>query len=241
MIVTAPSRPASAPVAAPIRALLLPAVMTALMLALLLGLGFWQVHRLHWKAGILAAIARAEAAPAIPLGADPPAFAKVRATGRLNPTLHATYGAEVRDTAAGPRMGAQYLEVLERDGAPPVLVVRGWVPEGVTPPTPPGEVSVDGFVRRADHAGMLSATDDRTGRRFYTLDPAVIGAALGLPSVAPFTLVALGTPRAGDYPQPATTLPRPPNDHFVYALTWFGLAASLLVIFLAYARRTLRR
>jgi surfeit locus 1 family protein len=222
-----------------IRRLLLPAAMTAVMLAILVGLGIWQVHRLHWKQGILADIDRAEAAAPIALGANPPPFAKVRATGHLAPDLHARYGAEVRDTPGGPRMGAQAIDVLDRDAAAPVLVLRGWVPDGVTPDIPAGPIAIDGFVRRPDHAGLLSASDDRSGRRFYTLDPAVIGAALGLPSVAPYTLVALGTPHLGDYPQPATALPRPPNDHFVYALTWFGLAGSLVGIFIAYARRTL--
>ncbi len=49
------------------------------MLAVLLGLGTWQVQRLHWKRGLLAQIARAEAAPAVPLPANPEPFTKVQA------------------------------------------------------------------------------------------------------------------------------------------------------------------
>src|SRR6185437_363364 len=49
--------------------------------------------------------------------------------GYFRSDLSALYGAEVRDTPLGPRMGAQLLTVLERDGAPPVLVDRGWIPE----------------------------------------------------------------------------------------------------------------
>ena len=83
--------------------------------------------------------------------------------------------------------------------------------------------------------------DRRPGRAAAstTLDPAAIGAALGLASVAPFTLVALGPaptpPRAR-----RSALPRPPNDHLSYALTWFGLAACLLVVFVVYVRKALR-
>ena len=50
-----------------LRRLLGPGVMTAAMLAVLLGLGTWQVERLHWKQDVLSQIARAEAAPAVPL------------------------------------------------------------------------------------------------------------------------------------------------------------------------------
>ncbi|HEX3350753.1 MAG TPA: SURF1 family cytochrome oxidase biogenesis protein, partial [Acetobacteraceae bacterium] len=51
---------------------------------------------------------------------------------------------------------------------------------------------------------------------------------------------ALGPPPE-DYPDPAQSLPRPPNDHLSYALTWYGLAATLLVVFLLYARKVISR
>ncbi len=68
-------------------------------------------------------------------------------------------------------------------------------------------------------------------RQFYTLDPKAIGAALGVPDPAPFTLVALGPSTAETYPAPAQHLPRPPNNHLSYAITWYGLAVALVVIF----------
>jgi surfeit locus 1 family protein len=35
-------------------------------------------------------------------------------------------------------------------------------------------------------------------------------------------------------------LPRPPNNHLLYAITWYGLAVALLVIFYLYARKVWR-
>ncbi len=96
---------------------------------------------------------------------------------------------------------------------------------------------VEGYVHPAERAGSFSATDDVAGRHFYTLDPQVIGAALGLGRVAPFTLVAMGAPAI---PDPARHLPRPPNNHLSYAVTWFGFAITLLVIFAVYARKVVR-
>jgi surfeit locus 1 family protein len=102
---------------------------------------------------------------------------------------------------------------------------------------PAGVTSIDGYVRPAEHPGLFSASDDPAARQFYTLDPQAIGTALGLQHVAPFTLVAMGPTPAAGYPDPARHLPRPPNNHLQYAITWYGLAVALLVIFGAYVRK----
>lgn len=223
--------------------LLGPAISTLVMLALLVGLGVWQIERLHWKLGILAQIDRAEALPPVRLPVHPSPFAKVEISGVWQNAAQALYGAEGRDSlAAGPQMGGQLIMPLLRPGQPPVLVDRGWIPSGRLGhvAAPGGMTTVQGYVRAADHPHLFSATDDPAAHLFYTLDPAAIGAALGLPRVAPFTLIAMGpTPPAG-LPDPAKNLPRPPNNHLTYAITWFGLAATLVVIFSIYAARLLR-
>ena len=223
------------------RLLLWPGVMTATMLAVLLGLGTWQVERLHWKQALLAQIARAEAAPAVPLPAEPDPFIKVQVTGRLREDLAATYGAEVHEAPAGPQLGTQLIVPLERTDGNTILVDRGWVP--MSRPRaialPVGEVTVEGYVRPGDKAGWFSATDNPATRQFYTLDPAAIGAALELPSAAPFILVAVGPAPPERYPDPARHLPRPPNNHLSYAITWYGLAVALVVIFVLWARKVL--
>lgn len=219
------------------RRLLWPGLTTAAMLALTIGLGVWQVQRLAWKTALLAEIDRGEAAPALPLPADPRPFTKVRVTGTLRQDLAALYGIEVRTTAAGPTLGAFLLNPMERPGADPVIVDRGWVPSDAPRDATPIPATVEGYVRAPEPPVRFGATDDPAARRFYALDPAAIGAALGLRQVAPYTLVALGTVPPGTIPEPARALPRPANNHFIYALTWFGLAGALLAVFGVYARR----
>jgi surfeit locus 1 family protein len=216
------------------RRLLLPAISTAIMLAILIGLGVWQLERMAWKQGLLDQIARAEAQPAIDLPDTPPAFAKIRVAGNFRDDLWSLYGAQGRDMPQGTLMGGQLLGVLDRPSGA-VLVDLGWVPNSATHPKP-GPAVVEGFIRPAEHPGLFAATDDLRGRRFYTLNPEAIGTALGV-KLAPFTLVAIGPPGV---PDPSRALPRPANDHFGYALTWFSFAAILAIIFALHARRTLR-
>ncbi len=224
------------------RLLIGPGLMTLVMLVGLVALGTWQWQRLSWKTALLEQIDRAEAAPAVPLPDSPAVFAKVRVRGRFRTDLRGLYGAAVEDTATGPQMGADLLMPLERQGHPPLLVDRGWVPQSRPQPMalPTGEVTVEGFIRTPEQPHWFSATDDLVNRHFYTLNPAAIGRALGLRDAATFVLVALGPRPAELYPEPAVHLPRPLNNHLSYALTWYGLALVLLVVFVVWSRKVLR-
>jgi len=223
--------------------LLVPSLTTAAMLAVLLGLGTWQVQRLQWKRGIIAQLDAAERLPPAPLGDSPAPYSIVSATGRLRTDLAAHYGAEVRDRPNGEAPGVHLIVPLERAAGPPVLVDLGWMPNHApVPPLPAGDsVTITGYVHPPEHVGWFAATDDAGLRAFYTLDPAVIGMNLGLPTMAPFALIALGPPPTDrDAPIPAEHLPRPPNNHLQYVITWYGLAAALVVMFGLYLRSALR-
>jgi surfeit locus 1 family protein len=152
------------------------------------------------------------------------------------------FGAEVRDTKIGPTMGSEQIVPLERNGAPAILVDRGWIPQSrkTSLGDPAGVVTVIGYVRPVETPHWFSPADDVAARQFYTLDPETIGAAVGLPNPEPFTLVEMGPSVADPYPAPAQHLPRPPNNHLSYVITWYGLAAALVVIFCVWVRKALQ-
>jgi surfeit locus 1 family protein len=222
--------------------------MTAGMLIVLLGLGTWQVRRLIWKEALLAQIDRAESEPAVPLPEGTPSpFTKVSVTGTYLADETALYGAEVRTIASGPEMGARLIEPMREAGGDVILIDRGWVPLSRPGPIdqPARTVTVSGYVRFDDTVHWFSARDDVAGRHFFTLDSKTIGEAVGQPEVRPFVLVALAsTPDtlavADHWPDPAKHLPRPPNSHLSYAITWYGLAMALLAIFVVWAKRDAR-
>ncbi len=222
------------------RGILSASIATLIAVAILAALGFWQIHRLHWKQHILAQIEAAANAPPAELiaGDTPPLFTKVVVHGNLRSGRTGLFGAEVRDD----RMGAQLVEVLDRVGAPPLLVLLGWVPtDRGTPQAVTGPIDVTGYIRLPETPGWLSASDDVEGRRFYTMNPATIGRALGAPDAASFMLVALRNPlgvgTAAGAPQPSETFPQPSNNHLQYAFTWFGLGGALIAVYLVWVRK----
>ena len=226
--------------------IVLPSFLALPMLAVMLGLGIWQVQRMGWKSALLQELAAAQAGP--PVSADNPApFAHILASGRFRHDLELLLGSEVRGTT----LGAALITPLERDGAPALLVERGWVPldrAGVA--RPEGLVTVQGYMRPSERPGLLSAADSPASRRFHNFDIPAMGAALGLP-VAPFGLAVvvpgrarpdggLGStpaPNQGGVPNPATGFPAPSNPHLGYAITWFGLALAWTGIFALWASR----
>ena len=211
-----------------------PFLLSLFMFVVLMSLGFWQVARLHWKEGLLADIAAATANPPIPLGASPRAFTKVFVTGRWDPAHAALYGTDVRND----KLGAFMIEPLLRADGPPILVDRGFVPDGAGKLQDPiGSVTVVGYIREPEYLHWWGIKDDLAERHFYTLNPQVIAAELGFPAPQSYTLVAMGN--ATTYPEPAHAFPDLPNNHLSYTITWFSLALVNVVIFLLSSRKRL--
>jgi surfeit locus 1 family protein len=220
------------------------AIATFIVFWLLIALGVWQIYRLHWKEGILAAIHTAEISPPIPLPANPGRFQKVVMTGHWISGKAALYGDEVHDTPSGPVEGGQLVMPFMRDSGGAILVDVGWVPARTPSPAPEpaGDVSVIGYVHKPEAPGWFAAADQPGLGLYYTLNPKKIAAAMGIPTVAPFALIEMGPmpPPGSSLPQPAQGLPRPPNNHYEYALTWFGFSIVLVIEFLLFARKRLQ-
>jgi surfeit locus 1 family protein len=214
------------------------------MLGVLLGLGFWQVRRLHWKEGLLERLHNAELAAPTPLPEQPDQFQKVWVSGMFKPGIAVRYAAETRDLpdgrVEGHYLGSHLLMVLDRAGKAPLLVDRGWVrSDRPLPPVPGGVVRVEGYVHPGARSNWMSPSDMVAQRWFFTLNPARIGAVIGIAGLAPYVLTEMGdrdTP-----PIPAAHLPEPPNNHLSYAVTWFSFAVILIAIYFLWLSETLRK
>jgi len=223
-----------------LRVLLAPGLSALALFAVLVALGVWQIQRLAWKETILAQIAAAAAAPPVPLPATPGPYEKVIVAGTWIPGKAALYGDEVHDSPTGPVVGGELLLPLRRPDGSVWIVDAGWVPQQAPTPValPPNPV---GYVHAPMAPAWFSPPDDVAHGLYYTLDPARIAAGMGLSNAAPYVLIAMGPlpPPGSAAPQPVQALPTPPNNHYEYALTWFGLAATLAFQFIFFARKRL--
>lgn len=207
-------------------------------IALLVALGTWQVHRLFWKLDLIASVdARVHAAPVPAPG--PAAWAGITAEAdqyrhvSVRGTFDNTRATAVQAvTEAGP--GFWIVTPLHTEAGTTVLVDRGFVPtDRRDPATRPagqrqGPVEVVGLLRVTEPGGAFLRSNDPADDRWYSRDVAAIAARRGLTGpVAPYFIDADATPNPGGLPVGGLTVVAFPNNHLVYAVTWFALALML--------------
>jgi len=209
---------------------------------ILCGLGFWQLERLQWKLDLIATVERNMAAPpmtlADSLGRDPQAiqYRSVTLTGVFD-NARESYSFS---TSAGGEGIYHVITPFTTDDGHVLLVDRGVVPQGRLDPAtrkegdPPGETEVTGIWRVPDPPGAFTPDPDRARRIWYARDVAAIAAANDLKLAVPALIEADATPNPGGFPRGGQTVVTFRNQHLGYALTWFGFAACLIGVWLAY-------
>ena len=236
------------------RSLLAPAVASAVAFAILVSLGLWQFERRNWKEGLVAAIeSRAhgtpvEVAPEAAWPAWRPAeheYRRVRATGAFlhDREIHVHGLAEERP--GRPLQGFYVFTPLQREDGSTLLVNRGFVPTPLRDPARraeaqmAGPVTVTGLLRAPEKRGWFVPPNEPARDEWFVRDIAEMARARGLDRVAPFYVDADATPNPGGWPRGGQTRIRLAKNHLSYALTWFGLAATLVGVFGVFAWRRL--
>lgn len=226
----------------------LSAVLLLALFAALVSLGTWQMQRLQWKEGLLAAIAERRHAPPVEIDA----IAAMAAAGtdieyrtvRVSGVFDKDGERHFFATYDGQTGFYVYTPLMLGDGRA-VLVNRGFVPydqkEPATRPEsqPVGPVTITGLARaRLDAKPSWVVPDNDLAKNiFYWKDWSAMVAASGLSPerTLPFFIDADATPHPGGanaarLPIGGVTQFDLPNSHLQYALTWYGLAAALVVV-----------
>jgi surfeit locus 1 family protein len=243
-----------------LRGLIVPAAATLVVFIVLVGLGIWQLQRLGWKQDL---IARVDAGlSASPVEAPGPAewstldfaereYQPVTVTGVFDEQGE-VYVAYTLTRPNGPFGGIGYLvmtPLLTGEGWT-VYVNRGFVPREQRYPNQrpegriSGETAVTGLLREPSTRSWFTPGDSISDNVWFSRDPSLYAQAYSASSavVAPYIIDAFYDPELpGGLPQGGTTIIDFPNNHLGYAITWFGLAAALLAVFVVFAGGRLRR
>jgi surfeit locus 1 family protein len=230
-------------------------VFTLLMVAVFVGLGLWQLQRRVEKHALIAALTERLAAAPAPL--PPPAqwgaltpekdeFRRVGFAATYRPLPDAmvySSGSAVRDDISGP--GTWAFLPARLSGGETVAINAGFVPNtmqdrsledrAVKPLLTSEPVTLTGYIRFPEAAGVLTPAEEMAKRLWFTRDHLAMARALGWGEggrpVAPFYIDL-------EQPVPASGIPKPgplhvhlKDDHLQYAITWFTLAGAVVIAF----------
>ena len=242
------------------RGIVLPGVFALGALIVLVSLGTWQLERKAWKEALIATLNnRIKAAPiALPPRAEwsklalSDEFTRVRFRAELEPGKDAlVYAANsaLRDDVKAPGYFV-FAPARLPDGSR-VAVNRGYVPDKAYP-IPSGPQEIVGYLRWPEASSLFVADHDQAGSVWYVRDQRLMakvrnwGQASGQESgqasgeIAPFYIEQESPVPPGGLPHPAQLKPQLRNDHLQYAITWFGLALTLIGVFGFWVRSRLK-
>lgn len=226
-------------------------IVTLVIVATLLGLGFWQLQRRTEKHALIAALTeRLAGAPgSLPApstwSALTPAkdeFRRVSFTAvfRTGPdAMVYSSGSGVRPDVPGPvtwafipaQLPSGEIVVVNAGFVQNTMQDRGQQDRAVKTLITGSPVAMTGYLRFPETAGTLTPHDDVNKRLWFNRDQRDMAKALSWGDVAPFYIDLESPVPANGIPKPGPLDVHLKDDHMQYAITWFSLAASVVIAF----------
>ena len=224
---------------------------TLAMVAVLIGLGLWQLQRRADKHALIAALDERLAIAPVAL---PPPSAWGALTAAKNEfrrvTFTATYaalpdamvyssGSAVRDDISGP--GAWAFLPARLASGETVIVNAGFVQNTMQDRAQQDRaagrlvtgqpVTLSGYIRFPESPGTFTPAENAGKRLWFARDVSGMARVLNWGSVAPFYIDLESPVPSSGVPKPGPLHVHLKDDHLQYAITWFGLAAVVVIAF----------
>jgi surfeit locus 1 family protein len=219
-------------------------VLTSLLVAAFVSLGWWQIGRAREKRAMMDSFERGATTSVALVGAivdELPRYQHVSVAGQYEPARQILLDNMPSSTG---QPGYRVLTPLRREAAERILLVdRGWVSLGATrqdrpvvaveagPRTVAGRL--DGLPVPGLRVGNAQAPGETGWPRVLNFPTqADVEAALGQPVESRILLLDASSPD-GYQRNWRPSVGFPPERHLGYAIQWFALAVTLIVIFVA--------
>jgi surfeit locus 1 family protein len=232
--------------------LVVPSLVALAALVLFVALGTWQVQRKAWKEGLIDTLERRLAATpaALPPRAQWAMLDQARDEfRRVKFSAAFVSGAEARVYASASALrsdvsgqGYWIFAPARTSSGALVVVNRGFVPEGRQDPSTraagevAGPIELIGAIRWPERRGTFSPADEPERNLWFVRDQRAMAAAKGWGEVAPFFVEMEAPEPPGGLPHPDALKVNLRNEHLQYAITWYGLAVVVLVMFAFWLR-----
>ena len=232
--------------------LLWPSIAALVGLCVLLGLGTWQMSRKIWKEELQRQLDVRRVAEPVALDESIERYRRGEDVEYLRVAIVGQFDNAYERTLywqAPEGLGWHLYTLFRPDRGPPVFVNRGFIPDRLRAPATradtriEGQTRVIGLLRLAERPGWFTPDNEPAINQWYWRDLDAMYRAPPAPKTEvigwqpPFSIdVEARAGNASSFPRGGTTNLRLTNRHLEYALTWYGLAATLIGVFFAFAR-----
>lgn len=223
---------------------LMSVLFVTLSIIILICLGNWQIIRLKEKENFIKAIETNIANRAIAIDdfdKNIPIYSKITVSGRFLSKKNAfLYG---RRSASPEKDGYYLLSAFAADNGNIYMISRGWLPQSVKAQlnhlatTEKSEI-IEAIILPGEKKNFLVPENDKENNIWFTLD-LVMASEVFATNITNFYLMQIDsqTLPSGVIPLRTTHLNKVQNNHLEYAITWYSLAAAILVMFTISCRK----
>lgn len=211
------------------------------------GLGTWQVQRLEWKEGLIAEIESAKKNAPLTARDLPNEEAALKEKNFWPVKVSGTWDHSIEYHLA-PRyyksqLGYHIIEPLQLPDKRILLINRGWIPAnkkdiGTRPHSMAvGRGTVFGLLRVGNERNYFTPQNQKEKNIWFGRDVKEMADFYSLKNVIPAMVDAVGEQDVETLPIPSDGTIHLRNDHLSYIITWYMIAAGILIIFVLSHRK----
>lgn len=218
-----------------------------LVFAALITMGVWQVQRYEWKLNLNASIeayAKAAPVPLTSLLADQPVvnhkYRPVSVVGEYITDQQILmrgqykksdriifYGFYVFTPFKFTHQGQDQTILVERG----FITEEAWLAPEFYKKLPVGQVEIIGNIKAAEKPGSFFPENDTTQEVWFWREVKAMNQALNLDNPVDFYISASDN-KYQNFPKPTKIEIKSANNHLSYLITWFAMAAGLLILYI---------
>ena len=198
----------------------------------LLSLGFWQIYRLNWKLDLIEQIENSLKNDPVELSnIEKKNYLRIKTSGEIDFDKQ-MYLYNLNDTG---KPGFEVINPIKIDDEN-YLINRGWIPfekKGLPEINLVDQNQIVGTLMLQTKASSFKPENDIQNNYWFTLNREDISKFTGR-NFSEFVIYL-----NGDYktPKPRVITAKISNNHKKYAITWFSMAISILLIYLYFRKK----
>lgn len=223
---------------------LVPLIFVVIGTGFLILLGNWQLNRLKEKTNFIQSIEHNIANPAKSINeinSGNPIYSKIAISGKF--LAHKNIFLYGRRSASPEKDGYYLLSAFEATNGKIYLVSRGWIPQSTKNNLGEFESKqifdkFEAIILPSETKQFIIPENDKNNKIWFTIDLSMAREVLGITEDKYYLMqIQSNTLPEGGKPLSPVHLSKVRNDHLEYAITWYSLAACLLIMFFIYRKK----